>query len=296
MIFYVDGEWVPEEQAVMPVLDFGFMYGDGCFESIAVAEGKVLDLDRRIERLLRSAKMLRLDPALSESELRGLMLETASRNGMADVANGWIRPMLSRGVNPLGLGNASRSGVLRILAKAVAREPSIYRGPIAVTTAILSTYARATPAILDPRIKASSYTPSTLAIFEANDRGADHAIMRDANGFITEAATANVFCVSEGRLFTPALAGVLGGLTRRRMIDAARTIGVECVETNLTRYDFETADEAFVTAAMTCVAAIGSFEGSPIAEAPGPVTTALRDAYVESAFADATPVPSTAGV
>ena len=77
------------------------------------------------------------------------------------------------------------------------------------------------------------------------------------------------------------------------MINVVRSLGIECIETDLTRYDIECADEAFVTAAIMCMHAIESFEGVTLpGGAPGPLTNRLRDAYVTSALAEGTPIPT----
>jgi branched-chain amino acid aminotransferase len=294
MQFYTDGEFIEAERATVPILDYGYLYGDGCFESIGVAGGVILDLDERIDRLFNSATMLRIEVPVSKAELKALLLETASRNGLQATPAGYLRPMLSRGVAPMGLPNANRGpGALRILANVFPREG--YTGPIRVVSAVLSSYQRTTHTSLDPRVKFTAYTTSILANFEAADRGADWPIFRDEHGFITEASAANVFCFRRGKLWTPAATEILDGITHRRFIQVAGEVGFECIETNLTRYDIACADEAFVTSTIFCLDAIGTFEGSPLPDPlPGPVTTALRDAYVKSAMAAGTPVPALA--
>lgn len=296
MLFYVDGEFVPQEDAVVPILDYGFLYGDGCYESIAVTEGTAIDLDWRIERLFRSARMLRIEVPIPPEQLRELLLETAVRNGMREGDGGYyLRPFLTRGVGQIGgMTNANRIGTLRVLAMAVPAEKIGYRGPVKVANSVFTSYVRTVPLMLDPRIKYTNYSSSMLAKFEAKERGADWPIFRDADGFITEVGNGNIFAVTDGRVLTPLVKGALGGLVRRRVIAVARELGTECLETEMTRYDLECADEVFVTAALSCVTAIGNIEGLDV-PAPGPVTTALRDAYVASALADGTPVPALVG-
>jgi branched-chain amino acid aminotransferase len=303
VLYYIDGEFVPAEDAVIPALDFSVMYGDGCFDSLSVANGVALDLDWRIERFFASATNMRIDVPVSRRELADLMLDLAARNGMTGEKSGYLRPELTRTVRPgrhfaswaaQGEGPPDRAvgkGVLRIFANLF--EETGYFGDVPAVRAVLSSYMRTLPAVLDPRVKALGYTTSILAHIEAYERGADWPIFRDESSRITEVAGGNVFVVKDGRLLTPTVTGGLGGLVRRRMIDVARARGFECVETDLTRYDLECADEAFVTAAIMCVHAIASFEGVTLpVPAPGPVTVALRDAYVESALADGTPVPA----
>jgi branched-chain amino acid aminotransferase len=287
----MDGEFVPAEQATIPALDFSCLYGDGLFDSLSVADGVALDLRWRIDRFFASARLMRLSVPVSKETLAELLLETAARNGMHDTPSGYLRPVLSRGKPPsghIGAHRASRQGVLRILADIFPDDG--YHGPIHTVKTVFSSYTRTTLGTLDPRIKALSYTTAILADIECVDRGADWPIFRDADGHITEISGGNLFCVKDGRLLTPPLTGI-----RRRMIDVARGLGYECLETNISRYDLETADEAFITAAIMCLHAIESHEGIDLpGPVPGPITSQLRDAYVESAVADGTPLPAAA--
>jgi branched-chain amino acid aminotransferase len=207
----------------------------------------------------------------------------------------YLRPMLTRG-NPrgdrIGKDMATQAGVLRILADVFPDRAGAYRGPIRVVKTILSSYTRTLPNVLDPKIKTLSYTTCIVADFEARERGAEWPIFRDGTGLLTEISGGNIFIVKDGRISTPMAAGVLGGIARRRMIQVARACGYECVETNLTRYDLEQADEAFVTAGVMCMHAIGTFEDVELpGPVPGPVSVELRDAYTQSVIADGTPIP-----
>lgn len=291
MLFWNDGDWVDEDEATVPVKDYGYLYGDGVFESIAVIEGVVLDLDARVDRLLKSATAMRIEPPMPRERVRDLLLETASRNNFDVEPAGYLRPMLSRASSRIGMTNAKRSGTLRILG--LGNPETSYRGEIPVAGAVLSTYIRTTPLTIDARIKAFQYSTGILAQFEAADRGVRWAIFRDADGFVTEAYAANVFCVSDGTISTPGTEAVLAGIARGGVIAAARSAGYEVRETQLTRYDLETADEVFVTGALIGVQAIGAFEGITL-PAPGPVTQAVRDAYADAAIAGGTPVPTPA--
>jgi branched-subunit amino acid aminotransferase/4-amino-4-deoxychorismate lyase len=103
-----------------------------------------------------------------------------------------------------------------------------------------------------------------------------------------------VFVFRRGTLWTPPATEGLDGITHRRIMDVAREQGYDCAEANLTRYDLACADEMFVSSGSARIDAIGAFEGWPLPEPlPGPVTTALYEAYITSAMAAGTPVPAT---
>jgi len=293
MWFYVAGRFVEDAEAVVPVTDHSFLYGDGCFEGIGVVEGRVIHLRDHVDRLFRSARMLRIQMPVTAEELGDLILETAARNDMRRLESAYLRPLVSRGAGPLGLKYSNRLGpaTLVIIPQVGSRRISL-RGEMEVMTAVMSSYVRPGPAALDPRIKTNNYLTYILAFLEAQDRGADIAIVRDPQGFIAEGHAMNVLVVREGRVLTPMESSALGGITRRHVLDVARSLGYECVETNLTAYDLHCAEEAFITSSLEGVAALASIDGQPLpAPVPGPITTAVREAYVEHAISTASEIP-----
>jgi branched-chain amino acid aminotransferase len=294
MWFYVNSRFVEDEDAKISVTDHSFLYGDGCFEGIGICEGRVLHLDEHVTRLFKSARLLRMEVPVSWSDLRALTLETAARNGMDKSPMGYLRPLLSRGAGPLGLKYSNKLGpATLVIIPQLGDRRIAYTGEIEILSAVFSTYQRPGPTSLDARIKANNYLTYIMAFLEAQDRGADIAILRDHEGYIAEGHAMNLFCVHDGRLYVPHESLALAGITRRNVIATARAIGCQCIETNLTRYDLVAADEVFVTSSLEAIAAIGSIDGAPLpAPVPGPVTTAIRTAYVKAALDTGTPVPA----
>jgi branched-chain amino acid aminotransferase len=294
MWFYLNGHFVEEENAKVSVTDHSFLYGDGCFEGIGVCNGRVLHLEEHVARLFKSARLLRIKVPVSPPELHQLILETASRNGMDESRMGYLRPLLSRGAGPLGLKYSNKLGpaTLVIIPQLGDRRIS-YTGEIEILTAAFSSYQRPGPSSLDARIKTNNYLTYVMAFLEVHDRGADVAIMRDPDGYIAEGHAMNLFCVRDRRVLVPPESFGLSGITRKNVIATARTIGYECTETNLTRYDLIAGDEVFVTSSLEAIAAIGAIDGEPLpGSVPGPVTTAIREAYVKFALETGTPVPA----
>jgi branched-chain amino acid aminotransferase len=292
MWYYVNGGFVEDEAAKISVTDHSFLYGDGCFEGIGVCEGRVLHLDEHVTRLFKSARLLRMQVPVSWAELRELILETAARNGMDRSPMGYLRPLLSRGAGPLGLKYSNKLGpATLVIIPQLGDRRIAYTGEIEILSAVFSSYQRPGPTSLDSRIKANNYLTYILAFLEAQDRGADVAILRDPTGYVAEGHAMNLFCVHDGRLYVPQESLALAGITRRNVIATARRIGCECIETNLTRYDLVAADEVFVTSSLEAIAGIGSIDGEPLpAPIPGAVTTAVRAAYVKTALETGTPV------
>jgi branched-chain amino acid aminotransferase len=294
MWFYVNGRFVEDEAAKISVTDHSFLYGDGCFEGIGVCEGRVLHLDEHVTRLFKSARLLRMEVPVPWAQLRSLILDTAARNGMDRSPMGYLRPLLSRGAGPLGLKYSNKLGAATLVIIPQLGDRRIaYTGEIETLSAVFSSYQRPGPGSLDARIKANNYLTYILAFLEAQDRGADVAILRDPAGYVAEAHAMNLFSVHDGRLYVPHESLALAGITRRQVIATARRIGCECIEANLTRYDLVAADEVFVTSSLEAIAAIRSIDGEPLpTPIPGAVTTAVRDAYVAAALETGTPVPA----
>jgi len=294
MWFYVNGRFVEDEDAKISVTDHSFLYGDGCFEGIGVCDGRVLHLDEHVTRLFKSARLLRIEVPVSWADLRALILETAARNGMDRRPMGYLRPLLSRGAGPLGLKYSNKLGpATLVIIPQLGDRRIAYTGEIEILSAVFSTYQRPGPTSIDARIKANNYLTYIMAFLEAQDRGADIAILRDSAGYVAEGHAMNIFCVHDGRVYVPHESLALAGITRRNVIATARHVGYECIETNLTRYDLVAADEMFVTSSLEAITAIGSIDGAPLpAPMPGPVTTVIRAAYVKAALDAGTAVPA----
>jgi branched-chain amino acid aminotransferase len=294
MWFYLNGRFVEDDEAKVPVTDHSFLYGDGCFEGIGVCSGRVLHLDDHVARMFKSARMLRLAVSVTQAELKDLILETAARNGMAESKMGYLRPLLSRGAGPLGVKYSNKLGpATLVIIPQIGDRRIAYTGEIETLTAAFSTYHRAGPSSLDARIKANNYLTYIMAFLEAQDHGADVAILRDPEGYISEGYGMNLFAVHDSRVFVPNESLALAGITRKHVIATARRIGCECSERNMTRYDITTADEVFVTSSLEAITAIRAIDGEPLpAPVPGPVTTAIRDAYVKFALDTGTSVPA----
>lgn len=289
--FYLNGRFLPEEEAKISVTDHGLVYGDAFFEAIGVCQGRVLDLDAHLERFAWSARMMRIPLPESITRIRELLLETASRNGLRTAPAGSLRAIASRGDGPLGVDSSDEVGPPTFVILAGAGEDRL-TGPIGSVDAVTSTYTRPPASSHETRIKSTSYITSILAFFEARARGAEVAILRDPDGHVAEAHHANVFCVRQGELWCPPTAAGLAGITRAGMVASAASLGYACHQAPLTMYDLRCADEAFVTSTGTGVRALRRIDGDELPDpVPGPVTSAVRGAYVERLLDAGTPVP-----
>ena len=276
-IVYVDGKWLPKEQAMVSVFDHGLLYGDGVFEGIRAYGGKIFRLREHLERLYDSAKAIWLTMPLEIAELTRLHEEGLKRSGLTDA---YIRTVVTRGPGDLGLDpRKCKSPTVIIIIDKIALWPEErYTQGLTVVTASTPTPHRES---LSPRVKSLNYLPHILAKIEGIVANADEVIMLDAAGFVAEGSGANLFVVRRGELATPAVhSGILRGVTRDAVIELAHAAKHPVHETTLNRFDVYTADEVFFTGTGAELIHARSVDGRLIGGGgAGPVMAALRDRF-----------------
>ncbi len=276
-IVYVDGKWLPKEQAMVSVFDHGLLYGDGVFEGIRAYGGKIFRLREHLERLYDSAKAIWLTMPLEIAELTRLHEEGLKRSGLTDA---YIRTVVTRGPGDLGLDprKCKAPTVIIIIDKIALWPEERYTQGLTVVTASTPTPHRES---LSPRVKSLNYLPHILAKIEGIVANADEVIMLDAAGFVAEGSGANLFVVRRGELATPAVhSGILRGVTRDAVIELAHAAKHPVHETTLNRFDVYTADEVFFTGTGAELIHARSVDGRLIGGGgAGPVMAALRDRF-----------------
>jgi branched-chain amino acid aminotransferase len=290
-LIYVAGEFRPAAEATVSVLDHGLLYGDGVFEGIRAYNGRVFKLERHIDRLFDSAKAIRLDIPLTRAEMAEVVLEGCRRNQLRDA---YIRLVVTRGPGDLSVDPRScpRAVVVVIVRPAVTLYAEKRATGVAVVTSALR---RNPPDALSPAIKSLNYLNNVLARIEANDRGADEALLLDHSGYVTEATVDNVFIVTERGLVAPPTATNLKGITRETILALARDAGIPSEERPFTLFDVWTAHEAFMCGTLAEIVPIASFDGRIIGSGSvGPITHRLMGAFTEHVRSTGTPIDSKA--
>lgn len=285
---YVDGRFVPKEEASVSVYDHGFLYGDGVFEGIRVYGGRVFKLDEHVRRLYESAKSILLEIPIPPEEMKRLILEAVRRNGLQDA---YVRPIVTRGRGDLGIDprKCGRPTVVVIVDQIQLYPERAYREGLRMITA---THRKSPPDSLNPRIKSLNYLNQILARLEANLAGADEALMLNHEGYVCECSADNVFVVRSGEVWTPpAHLGILRGVTRDAVLEVARDLGIPAFERTFTLHDVYTADEVFLTGTGAEIGPVVWVDGRVIGSGkPGPVTLRLLQAYRELTAREGTPV------
>jgi branched-chain amino acid aminotransferase len=284
-IVYVSGAFHPAADASISVFDHGLLYGDGVFEGIRAYNGRVFKLERHIERLFDSARAIRLEIPHAPAAVCGIVVDTCRRNGITD---GYIRLVVTRGPGDLGIDPRKCPRAELIV---IARQLTMYAAAAAGITVVTSTFRRNAPDAMSPSIKSLNYLNNILARIEANDRGADEALMLDGQGYVAEATVDNFFIVTGDALLTPPTATNLKGITRETVLDLAVGLGIRAEEKPFTLFDVWSSKEAFICGTGAEVVPVLTVDGRTIGSgAIGPMTKRLVTAYHDLVRSQGTPI------
>ena len=240
---WFDGRWHHGNYPVLGAGDHGAWLGSLVFDGARAFEGVTPDLDRHCARTNASARAMGLSPPLSDGELTELALEGVAQ--FARDAPLYIRPMIwaQDGLELMVPPDPETT----VVALCIEERP-MPPGPrgISLTT---TRFRRPTIECMPTDLKGACLYPNNARMIrEARAKGFDNALVEDMLGNVAETATANIFMVCDGVVFTPVPTGCfLAGITRDRVISLLRDDGIEVVEKSLTRADFEAADEIFST-------------------------------------------------
>lgn len=278
-VAFVNGAFVPLAEASIPVMDRGFLFGDGVYEVTAVIERRFADNDAHLARLDRSLQAIDIPNPYSAARWTDIEQELSRRNGLE---NGLIYLQVTRGVAernfqyPAGL---APTVVLFPQFKPVQYNPITETGAKVITLPDLR-WSRCD-------IKSTSLLAQVLTKQAAQQAGANEAWMiRD--GAITEGASSTVFIVTkEGQIATRRLSpAVLPGITRLTMLKIARDLALDLIERDVTPEEVLAAREAFYTSASTIAVPVATLDGQPVGDGrPGPVFKALYSAYMDAIMA-----------
>jgi branched-chain amino acid aminotransferase len=279
MIVYAAGEYVSEAEATVPVLDHGFLYGDGVWDGMRVYGGKVFKLEEHVERLYDLAQVCALEIPMSAEEMKSIIMELVKRNGYPDHA--YVRPIVTRGVgpNPPGITSVGCRPAVYIMVHA-------WEGALGgLLTLRISNFRRRAPDCL-PVAKTLSFMDSTLARIEARRAGADAGLLLDVAGNIAESDGNNFFLAKHGEIYTSPTRYILPGITRKVVMEIAQELGIPVTEKDLAPSDAYAADEAFVASTGAGIVPVESIDGRPMRQgSPGPITAQLIEQFERMVWA-----------
>jgi branched-chain amino acid aminotransferase len=272
MFVCLNGRFVPAAEATVSVFDRSFLYGDGLFETVRAYGGRPFRWAAHLERLRAGAAVLRLGVPWSDAELTVWATELLRRHGESEAV---LRLHVSRGAGRRGYSPRDAGPPLAVLTRHAAP---------AVTPATPLTQRLATATVRGAagdslaRYKTANRLLYVVARAEAEERGADEALLLNSAGDLVETAGGNLFWWQGDALHTPALAtGALEGVTRRAVLELARAGGVPTVETHSPPDVLRQGTGAFATNSTQELIRLLAVDGQPLA--PDPRTAELHAAY-----------------
>lgn len=274
MIVFLNGQFVPAEQAVVPVSDRGFLLGDGLFETIPVFGGRPFCWPQHLARLNVGAHALGITPPFSADELIRFAGELIRRNSCPEAV---LRVTLTRGsgvrgYSPRGAGPATL--VMTLHAAPIAERP------VAPGWRVITASWRVAAGDPLAAFKHTSRLANVLARAEAEARGADEALLLNTADEIVEAAAGNVFFVERGAVVTPPVAsGALPGITRSIILGLCARLGIAAEVRSLRSEQIHVTEGMFLTLGTRGVVEVSSVDGRPLASSA--ITGRLREAYEE---------------
>jgi D-alanine transaminase len=288
-IVFLNGSFLPVEEARVPFMDRGFLLGDGIYEGVGMVGGRLVDNEAHLERLERSLREIRIPNPYSRAEWTRLQEEIARRNGMDE---GFIYFQVTRGAAERDFtfpDNATPTVAMFTQAKAIIRNPAAETGVAVITVPDLRWKRR--------DIKSISLLAQVLAKQAAKEAGAQEAWMVE-DGFVTEGGSSSAFIVTQSGsiVVRPLSPAILPGITRKSLLRLSKEEGIALEERLFTVEEAYGAAEAFLTSASNFVLPVVSVDGRPVANGkPGALTRKLREVYIAMATAPAMEASSLAG-
>ncbi len=233
-IYYIDGEFVPADEAVIPVNDLAVLRGYGVFDFLRTYEGKPFFLKEHIERLKQSARQIDLDFPWSYSKLAAVVMQTLNQNNYSE-AN--IRIVVTGGASPDFITPQGKPRLLVLVTPAQKLPVWWYENGVKIITTFAERFI--------PGAKSINYIPATIALKKARKQNAVEAIYIDRDGFVQEGTTSNIFAFIGDKLVTPGRE-ILAGITRHVVLTLTEDI-FDTEIRDIKKDELLKADEVFIT-------------------------------------------------
>lgn len=275
---YVNGTIKPAHEAVVPVYDHGFLYGEGVYETLRTYNRTPFLYDRHMRRLRASSERLHLEVPFTDAQLTGWIDETVAAAG--EMRESYIRILLTRGIGELNYDPKTTPTPSLVIIVKPLEEPAarVFNDGIRIS---LVPILRNHPGSVNPLIKSNNLLNNALAMQESYRRGAEEGLMCNYRGELSECSQANFFMVRGGVALTPrSAAGLLEGVTRAFLFEVGQDVGVQVREETLHPADLDSAEEMFITSTTRELTPVVRIDDRVVGTGkPGPVTKTLLDGY-----------------
>ena len=272
MLVFLNGRFVPKAQAVVPINDRGFMYGDGLFETTCVVNGRPFRVAQHLERMMRGADFLKIKCPFTVKKLQDFAGQLIGKNKMPDAI---LRVTLTRGTGDRGY-TPEPDGKPTVVMTLHTAPPLAHCHSWSLVTSSFRVPAG------DPlaAFKTMNKLTQVMARMEAMERGADEALLLNPQGEVAETASGNLFWIARDRVCTvPLSCGGLPGITRAVVLEICRTLGIHTNERVIHPGALRRAAGIFITQSASGIVPVTALDGNPVASSL--VVGQLRRAYGE---------------
>lgn len=274
---YVNGDIVHRDEAKVSVYDSGFMLGDGMWEGMRLYNGKWAFFDEHMDRFFDSCKAVSIDVGMDRTGILDALNRTAAANGMTHDVH--CRLMLTRGVKvkPFQHPSLSRSGPTMVIIMEHSRPvDGLQSRGIRLATV---PQVRGLPMSQDAKFNSHSKLNCVIACLQAEQAGADEALMLDPHGFVNTTNACNFFIVRKGEVWTSTGDYCMNGVTRAKVIELCRENDIPVREKNFSLYEAYGADEAFLTGTFGAQTPVAEIDGKSIGDGSRTITQRIRGLY-----------------
>lgn len=284
-VAWLNGQFLPEKDVLIPFRDLGFLRGVGAYDMARTFGGVLHRMPEHVARLYRTLRYIDVDPGIAPAEMLAVGEKTLELNRplLGATADYWVCMRVSGGLQAIGDEGWEHTGpnvIVECRPLPLRKWGPLFRNGIELMTSVVPRMSRR---FVSPQGKLSNYLNIVLASKDVQQRHPKAwPLMLDEDGYLAEGEGCNVFLVSEGRLLTPTTRHILPGIRRDEVIALAQRLGIEVREADLDLFDAANADEIFCTSSGLCICPVFSFNGRAVGggDVPGPVTRRLTEAFI----------------
>lgn len=276
-VAWIEGQLVPYHDARIPLKDQGFLHSDLTYDVPSIWDGRFFRLDDHLARLEASCKKIRMKLPKPKEEIKSILLRMAAES---EIRDGFVELIVTRGLK--GVRESRPEEIVNNLYMFIVpyiwvMEPAMQHG--GGDAIVARTVRRIPPGAIDPTVKNLQWGDLTRAMYEAKDRGAQYPFLTDGDSNLTEGSGFNMCFIKDRIMYTPDR-GVLHGVTRKSVFDAARTIGVE-VRCEIVPVEMAyQCDEMFMCTTAGGIMPITTLDGRKVKDGKvGPITKQIWDEY-----------------
>jgi branched-chain amino acid aminotransferase len=279
---FANGEYCPLTEAMIPLIDLGFLQSDVTYDKATVSRGRFFRIQDHFDRFASSCAKFRLSNPYTNEEMLEIFNSLLRLTGLKEAGVFWcVTRGLAKRPSDRGKPSAFENRFYATVDPygSIATQEQRNNG---LDLIISEKHIRIAPKAVDPTAKNFHWQDMKLSLFEAFDRGSDWSVLTDANGYLTEAAGANVFVVKNGELYTPD-SGCLEGITRMTTLELAEVIGVRTHVEKVHASQLRWADEALITSTSGGIMPVNRVDGVMLGgvDGPGELASRLHNLYWE---------------